>query len=58
MNVSLNWLKQYIDINGTPDEVSEMLTDLGLEVEGMEHMRCAQCCGGSKSRRRFGGYDS
>jgi phenylalanyl-tRNA synthetase beta chain len=38
MNVSLNWLKQYIDINGTPDEVSEMLTDLGLEVEGMEHI--------------------
>jgi phenylalanyl-tRNA synthetase beta chain len=37
MNVSLNWLKQYIDINSTPDEVSELLTDLGLEVEGMEH---------------------
>ena len=38
MNVSLNWLKQYINIDLTPDEVSELLTDLGLEVEGMEHV--------------------
>ena len=38
MNVSLNWLKQYIYIDLTPDEVSELLTDLGLEVEGMEHV--------------------
>ncbi len=37
MNVSLNWLKQYININLSADEVSELLTDLGLEVEGMEH---------------------
>ena len=38
MNVSLNWLKQYINIDLTPDEVSELLTDLGLEVEGLEHI--------------------
>ena len=38
MNVSLNWLKQYINIDLTPDEISELLTDLGLEVEGMEHV--------------------
>ena len=31
-------LKQYIDITLTPDEVSAMLTDLGLEVEGMAHL--------------------
>lgn len=36
MNVSLNWLKQYIDIPLTADEVSALLTDIGLEVEGME----------------------
>lgn len=37
MKVSLNWLKQYIDLTDfTPDLVSEMLTDLGLEVEGVE----------------------
>ncbi len=37
MKISLNWLKEYIDLDGfTPDQISEMLTDLGLEVEGME----------------------
>jgi phenylalanyl-tRNA synthetase beta chain len=35
MVVSLNWLKEYIDLNLAPDAVSELLTDLGLEVEGM-----------------------
>ncbi len=38
MKISLNWLKQYIDINETPDKIAEILTDLGLEVEGMEHI--------------------
>lgn len=36
MKISLNWLRDYIDINETPDELSETLTALGLEVEGME----------------------
>ena len=36
MNISLNWLKQYIEINETPEKIAELLTDLGLEVEGME----------------------
>jgi len=36
MKVSLNWLKEYIDINLTPKEVGEVLTDIGLEVEGEE----------------------
>ena len=35
MTISLNWLKQYIDINETPEKVAELLTELGLEVEGM-----------------------
>ena len=34
MEVSLNWLKQYIDINISPTEVGEVLTAIGLEVEG------------------------
>jgi len=38
MNVSLNWLKDYLDINLSPDEVSELLTAIGLEVEGMEEI--------------------
>ena len=36
MKISFNWLKQYIDINEPVDEVSEILTDTGLEVEGVE----------------------
>ncbi|MCB9272597.1 MAG: phenylalanine--tRNA ligase subunit beta [Lewinellaceae bacterium] len=36
MTISLNWLKDYIDINLSPEEVADILTGLGLEVEGME----------------------
>lgn len=38
MKVSYNWLKQYTDISKSPDELSEILTDTGLEVEGVEKM--------------------
>ncbi|MDF1864762.1 MAG: phenylalanine--tRNA ligase subunit beta [Saprospiraceae bacterium] len=38
MNVSLNWLKDYIDIDQTPQKTSEILTDIGLEVEGDEEI--------------------
>ncbi|MBI5914817.1 MAG: phenylalanine--tRNA ligase subunit beta [Bacteroidetes bacterium] len=38
MTISLNWLKEYIDINLPPDEISNLLTSLGLEVEGMEEV--------------------
>ena len=36
MKVSLNWLRDYIDIDMNPMEIEEILTDIGLEVEGME----------------------
>lgn len=36
MNVSLNWLKDYTEINLDADKVSEILTEIGLEVEGQE----------------------
>lgn len=36
MNISLNWLKRYLDVDLDPNEISEILTTLGLEVEGME----------------------
>lgn len=36
MKISLNWLTDYIDIPVSPEELSDILTDLGLEVEGME----------------------
>jgi phenylalanyl-tRNA synthetase beta chain len=37
MRVSLNWLKQFVEISQTPAEVAELLTMAGLEVEGLEH---------------------
>ena len=36
MKISYNWLKEYIDIDLDPDVVSQILTDTGLEVEGLE----------------------
>lgn len=36
MKISYNWLKQFIKIDWTPEQTSELLTDLGLEVEGIE----------------------
>jgi phenylalanyl-tRNA synthetase beta chain len=36
MKISYNWLKQYIDFKTSPEELSTILTDTGLEVEGME----------------------
>jgi len=36
MKISYNWLKQFIDIDWSPEQTSELLTDLGLEVEGLE----------------------
>ncbi|MEW4924084.1 phenylalanine--tRNA ligase subunit beta [Algibacter sp. 2305UL17-15] len=36
MKISYNWLKQFIKTDWTPEQTSELLTDLGLEVEGIE----------------------
>ena len=36
MKISLNWLKEYIATTLPPDELAEILTNIGLEVEGME----------------------
>ena len=36
MKVTLNWLKQYVDFNWSPEELNERLTMLGLEVEGVQ----------------------
>ncbi len=35
MKVTLNWLKQYVDFNGSAEELAERLTLLGMEVEGI-----------------------
>ena len=38
MKISYNWLKQYLDIKLPAERVSELLTDTGLEVEGLEQI--------------------
>ena len=35
MKISYNWIKQFLKIDLPPEQVSEILTDLGLEVEGL-----------------------
>ncbi|MBW1921960.1 MAG: phenylalanine--tRNA ligase subunit beta [Deltaproteobacteria bacterium] len=36
MKVCLSWLKEYVDIDMSPEALSEALTMVGLEVEGLE----------------------
>jgi len=36
MKVSYNWIKKYIKTNHSPQRMSEILTDTGLEVEGLD----------------------
>ncbi len=35
MQISYNWLKQFIKLDINPEEAAEILTNLGLEVEGI-----------------------
>ena len=36
MKISYNWLKEFLNIDLNAEKVGEILTDLGLEVEGIE----------------------
>ncbi|MEQ8906231.1 phenylalanine--tRNA ligase subunit beta [Ekhidna sp.] len=36
MKISYNWLKEYIDFSETPEKLGDILTQTGLEVEGIE----------------------
>ncbi|MEL7167377.1 MAG: phenylalanine--tRNA ligase subunit beta [Pseudomonadota bacterium] len=36
MKFTLSWLKDHLDTTATVDEITDALTDLGLEVEGVE----------------------
>ena len=36
MKISYNWLENYLNVNLPAEEVSALLTDIGLEVEGIE----------------------
>jgi phenylalanyl-tRNA synthetase beta chain len=39
MKVSLNWLRDFLDIHKTPEELEAILTSLGLEVEGFDTVK-------------------
>ena len=41
MNISLEWLSEYIDIELGIDELSSLLTNAGLEIEGLEYKKPA-----------------
>ncbi len=38
MNISYNWLKNYIKLSETPEALAEILTSIGLEVESIEEI--------------------
>jgi len=38
MKISYNWLKQFLKIDWEAEKTGELLTDLGLEVEGIERV--------------------
>ncbi|NND72313.1 MAG: phenylalanine--tRNA ligase subunit beta [Rhodothermales bacterium] len=35
MNISYNWLREYVPVDITPEELADQLTMLGLEVDGL-----------------------
>ncbi|MEI8087877.1 MAG: phenylalanine--tRNA ligase subunit beta, partial [Paludibacter sp.] len=39
MNISYNWLKNYINVDVSPDDLSKALTSIGLEVGGVEEVQ-------------------
>ncbi|MDE3059247.1 MAG: phenylalanine--tRNA ligase subunit beta, partial [Bacteroidota bacterium] len=38
MRISFNWLRRYVIFTSTPEEVAQILTSVGLEVEKVEHL--------------------
>ncbi|NLI36262.1 MAG: phenylalanine--tRNA ligase subunit beta [Bacteroidales bacterium] len=39
MNISYNWLKEYVDFDLTPQEVADALTSIGLEVDALDEVQ-------------------
>lgn len=39
MNVSYNWLKDYVDFDLSPQEMVDALTSIGLEIDGLEEVQ-------------------
>lgn len=39
MNISYNWLKEYLQFDLSPQETADALTDIGVEAEGVEEIQ-------------------
>ncbi len=39
MRIPLSWIKEYIDISKTPEEIADILTMAGLEVDAIEVLK-------------------
>ena len=37
MNISYNWLKEFLKLKDSVEETANVLTELGLEVEGISN---------------------
>lgn len=42
MKVAYNWLKSYVNCDKTPDEIAQILTDTGLEVEAVHKLEAVK----------------
>ena len=51
MNISYNWLKEYVDFDLTPDEVAAALTSIGLETGSVEEVQTIK--GGAPEHSRI-----
>ena len=38
MKISLNWLRDYVEVEGSAEQVAEILSDVGFPCEGIEHL--------------------
>ncbi|MGA2915538.1 MAG: phenylalanine--tRNA ligase subunit beta [Sedimentisphaerales bacterium] len=43
MKISLNWLKDYVEIKETPQQLSEMMSNLGFTTESIEKFSAKGC---------------
>ena len=44
MNISYNWLKDYLDFDLSPEQVAAALTSIGLETGGIEEVESVRGC--------------
>ncbi|MFZ4635751.1 MAG: hypothetical protein ACOYNO_16230, partial [Saprospiraceae bacterium] len=42
MKISLNWIRELTGLDKTPLEIADLLTSLGLEVEGMDNVKIGE----------------